>query len=74
MIACGNCKTEMTCSKTGRMMVWDGNHVYAGDEFECKGCGAKVCYAGGESFYEPKALEAYKDNCYNMTPTAEVIQ
>ena len=75
MIVCGNCKLEMICVKTGRPMVWGDSHVYSGDEFECKGCGSKVCHAHGQAHHQPNYSRICKDNptsYYNMDkPTVQ---
>ncbi len=55
MIVCSKCRTEMTCSKTGRRVVYDFGHVYAGDEFQCKGCGATIVVTNRTPYFDPEA-------------------
>lgn len=45
----------MHCSKTGKRVVFPVNHVYAGDEFQCKGCGAKVVVTNLTPYPDPQA-------------------
>lgn len=42
MIFCANCLQEMTCSKTGKGVLYGTNHYYPGDEYTCPDCGARV--------------------------------
>lgn len=63
MVVCAKCKKEMTCTKTGRPLVWRSNHVYSGDEFGCKTCGALVVYSGDsqKSYHLEKALQVLEE-------------
>lgn len=67
MIVCVKDKEEMKCTKTGRPLVWRGNHVYSGDEFTCKICGAVVVYANANPYNLEKAMEVLSsDNPIDM--------
>jgi len=59
MKICVKCKKEMKCTYTGKLAVWNRTHCYAGDEFECSDCGAKVLVTTGRSFHED--AEKYKE-------------
>lgn len=62
MIICEPCKTEMTCQTTGVRAVWGEGHVYAGDRFHCKNCGAVVAVLAGVPTHEPDVRTKYPPN------------
>lgn len=53
MIVCVPCKKEMTCIHNGTTCRWNkGTHVYNGDEYVCKGCGAKIVYCNSSPMHD----------------------
>lgn len=62
MVVCAKCREEMTCTKTGRPLVWRGNHVYMGDEFTCKKCNDIVVIANSKSTHLEKALQVLEND------------
>ena len=47
----------MRCIKTGIVCVWNKNHCYSGDEFECPSCDNTTVSISGESFFDPNILK-----------------
>lgn len=72
MIICSSCKKEMICVCTGKMAVWAGCHVYAGDEFRCSSCGATVMIATSASYQMENALAQPAHKVLNMDGSEEV--
>lgn len=48
---CTPCREEMTCSRTGVLVVWEGGHAYAGDEYQCRTCKATAVMTGAQPFH-----------------------
>lgn len=59
MIVCSKCRREMTCVCTGKRVVFGADHVYAGDEFRCKECGATVVNTNKQPYNSPTVREEY---------------
>lgn len=57
MIVCSKCRKEMICRTTGMRCVFGEDHVYAGDEFECKHCGARIVHTNHSPYNDPKVFE-----------------
>ena len=53
MKVCGKCKREMKCTKNGVGLDFGGGHIYAGDRWECPGCGAEVIVSTGVPSFDP---------------------
>jgi hypothetical protein len=51
MQICAKCKKEMTCIKTGVICRWGADHCYAGDKYECLGCGAQTINANSSPYH-----------------------
>lgn len=47
----------MTCSKTGKGVLYGSNHYYPGDEFYCSGCGATVINTNASAWDTPEGWE-----------------
>ena len=70
MIVCVNCKKEMTCTKTGRPLVWQNSHVYSGDEFTCADCNNIVISVSSTPYNVLDAMNKLeKSKPINMTPS-----
>ncbi len=50
MHICTNCKKEMTCTRTGVLVLYGHTHGYMGDEFGCQNCGTRVISLNALSF------------------------
>lgn len=69
MLICAKCKKEMKCKKNGVRCRWNGSHVYAGDLFECPGCGNQTINTGNtnahySTHYTDTELDYYMDSFY----------
>lgn len=51
MMICAKCREEMSCSRTGVLVVWEGGHAYAGDEYQCRSCEARAIMTGPQPFH-----------------------
>lgn len=49
MIICSKCRVEMTCNKTGVVVLWGLDHGRSGDEYKCPKCGSKTIHANAQS-------------------------
>lgn len=56
MQICLVCKKEMRCVKTGIVVVFGGDHCYAGDAFRCDNCGSEVAVTSPQPHHDPNAL------------------
>ena len=57
----------MSCVKTGKKVIYNGDHVYSGDEFWCSGCGATVVRTADAAYNNPNELEqSGAGNCVIM--------
>lgn len=65
MIICSNCSEEMTCVKTGVLVLWGTNHARQGDEFECGKCHNRTIQANNASYHASTlSVEAAKVGGY----------
>ena len=62
MLICVKCKREMRCVKTGAHTHYGFGHVYAGDAFECPGCGAHIIHANDRPYRD----EGYEGRDYYL--------
>lgn len=60
MIVCTTCRKQMQCSCTGKRVVFGEDHVYAGDEFHCKLCDARVVVTNPHPYNDPDVRKTYK--------------
>lgn len=67
MIICSPCRVEMHCAKTGKKVIYNGDHVYSGDEFWCPTCGATVVRTADAAYNNPNEIEqSGAENCIIM--------
>lgn len=67
MIICSPCRVEMRCAKTGKKVIYNGDHVYSGDEFWCPKCGSTVVRTADSAYNNPNELEqSGAENCIIM--------
>ena len=66
MNICSNCKVEMTCIKTGRVVRYNGTHAYSGDEFKCNKCGSKIVICNKNPYHNEilERHDIYMDGDY----------
>ena len=61
MIVCTRCSKEMSCSRTGVLVLFGTSHGYAGDEFECPTCGNKTIDTNASPGHiSPLQVEAHR--------------
>ena len=71
MTFCSRCKRIMQCVKTGARVVYHGGtHVYPGDEYECRTCGAKVVEMGKNAYHSSQPnLPSEENSVYKAKET-----
>jgi hypothetical protein len=74
MIICSPCRKEMTCVCTGKMAVWNGSHVYSGDEFRCLDCNATVTVTTSTPYRMENALMQPARKVLDMDTAVEVVR
>lgn len=67
MMICSPCRIEMHCVKTGKKVIYNGDHVYSGDEFWCPGCGTTVVRTSDTPYNNPLEIaQSGEKNCIIM--------
>lgn len=63
MIICNDCKKEMRCEHTGTRVRFGscGDHVYAGDTFECPECHKKTTVCNSAPYNESVVILSVHD-------------
>lgn len=57
----------MKCVCTGKKVIYNGNHVYSGDEFACMECGSLVVRTVDSAYNNPDELKTSgEDKCIIM--------